>query len=195
MIAIGFDLGKNCGYAIVRVSRNGIHVVETGVIHGKHDMHWYESVCALLKRIKDEYGDEEIYVAYEEILFSKSRSAAVAYGTYRGMLTVACSVNGIQRGSIFSCLPQETKKLVTSNSFATKEEVCEAVCRIFNYDPKPNKKMTQADYNATDALAVAAACLCATVDYGRAWIMNRRKNNGKNEKAEVRSDVLPGQVD
>jgi len=154
-VYIGIDLGKNCGYAVLETRGPGKPLVlKNGVLKTSGNYDWFVKVNAILDEVKKQCKSQKVYVAYEEVTFSKGMASARAYGGYRAMLEVLVKQHGFE-WPLIPLSTFEVKKRFGGASFATKEEVMEGVF-VYLCLPRPSKKP---DLNSTDALAIAAAAI------------------------------------
>jgi crossover junction endodeoxyribonuclease RuvC len=149
MIILGIDPGTiNCGYAIIKKTKQKITLLEAGLIKIKEKELQYqivELVEGLDTVLKDKVIDE---VAIEDIFYAYNPKTFIKLAQFRGALSLKILQDF---GNFSEYTPLQVKKAVTGNGKAKKEQVAFMVKRIL----KIKKEIKPLDI--TDAIAVALA--------------------------------------
>ncbi len=147
MLILGIDPGTiNCGYAILRLEKNKISLVEAGLIKIKtRELQFQiaELVEGLDSVLKDRQIDE---VAIEDMFYAHNPKTVIKLAQFRGALALKI----IQEiGNFYEYTPLQVKKALTGKAKAAKEQVAYMVKMLLGLkeEIKP--------LDITDAIAVA----------------------------------------
>ena len=149
-IILGLDPGTTTmGYGIIRIHKNKMEMVSTGVIH----LHKLENHELKLKKIfekvsflVDEYLPDE--VAIEAPFFGKNVQSMLKLGRAQGVAMAAVLTKDLP---IQEYAPRKIKQAITGNGNASKEQVAKMLQSLLKLKELPKK------LDATDGLA-AAVC-------------------------------------
>lgn len=147
MTILGIDPGtKNCGYAIITKDKNGIKLIEAGLIKIKEKILQYQ-IVELVEGLDIIFKNYEINeVVIEDIFFAYNPKTVLKLAQFRGAL----SLKILQIvGNFHEFTPLQVKKAVTGNGKAKKEQVAFMVKRILGI----KKEIKPLDI--TDAIAIA----------------------------------------
>ncbi len=149
MNILGIDPGsRNLGYAIVKMDRNSLSLVEAGLIKIRPDDLQYQ-ISQLIEGLdlvlKNHTIDE---VAIEDIFYAYNPKTVLKLAQFRGAL----SLRILQiHGNFSEYTPLQVKKALTGKAKAKKEQVAFMVKKILGI----KKEIKPLDI--TDAMAVAIA--------------------------------------
>ncbi len=147
--ALGLDPGLvETGYAILEAARQGVTVVETGVLRARADAplevrleQLYTEVGGLLDRLHPELVViEEIYAE------SKFPRTAILMGHARGVICLAARQRNM---TILPLTPAEVKRATTANGRASKGQVQRATQALLGLQKLPRPS------HVADALGLA----------------------------------------
>ncbi len=149
-IILGLDPGTTTmGYGIIRIRKNKMEMISTGVIH----LHKLENHELKLKKIfekvsflVDEYLPDE--VAIEAPFFGKNVQSMLKLGRAQGVAMAAVLTRDLP---IQEYAPRKIKQAITGNGNASKEQVAKMLQSLLKLQELPKK------LDATDGLA-AAVC-------------------------------------
>ena len=149
-IILGLDPGTTTmGYGIIRIRKNKMEMISTGVIH----LHKLENHELKLKKIfekvsflVDEYLPDE--VAIEAPFFGKNVQSMLKLGRAQGVAMAAVLTKDLP---IQEYAPRKIKQAITGNGNASKEQVAKMLQSLLKLKELPKK------LDATDGLA-AAVC-------------------------------------
>ncbi len=147
MTILGIDPGSiNCGYAILKKTKNKTLLLEAGLIKIRTKV-LQEQIVELVEGfdtvIKGRKIDE---VAIEDIFYAYNPKTVIKLAQFRGAL----SLKVLQEiGNFSEYTPLQVKKAVTGNGKAKKEQVAFMVKRILGI------KQEIKPLDITDAIAVA----------------------------------------
>lgn len=149
-IILGIDPGTTTmGYGIIRIRKNKMEMISTGVIH----LHKLENHELKLKKIfekvsflVDEYLPDE--VAIEAPFFGKNVQSMLKLGRAQGVAMAAVLTRDLP---IQEYAPRKIKQAITGNGNASKEQVAKMLQSLLKLKELPKK------LDATDGLA-AAVC-------------------------------------
>jgi crossover junction endodeoxyribonuclease RuvC len=149
-IILGLDPGTTTmGYGIIRIRKNNMEMISTGVIH----LHKLENHELKLKKIfekvsflVDEYLPDE--VAIEAPFFGKNVQSMLKLGRAQGVAMAAVLTRDLP---IQEYAPRKIKQAITGNGNASKEQVAKMLQSLLKLKELPKK------LDATDGLA-AAVC-------------------------------------
>jgi len=149
-IILGLDPGTTTmGYGIIRIRKNKMEMISTGVIH----LHKLENHELKLKKIfekvsflVDEYLPDE--VAIEAPFFGKNVQSMLKLGRAQGVAMAAVLTRDLP---IQEYAPRKIKQAITGNGNASKEQVAKMLQSLLKLKELPKK------LDATDGLA-AAVC-------------------------------------
>ena len=147
MMILGVDPGTiNCGYAVISKKKNGLRLVEAGVIKIKEKNLQYQ-IMELVEGIDTILRENSIdEVAIEDIFYAYNPKTVLKLAQFRGAL----SLKILQEiGNFSEYTPLQVKKSVTGNGKATKEQVAFMVKRILGI------KREIKPLDITDAIAIA----------------------------------------
>lgn len=145
---MGIDPGYGLiGFGIIDKQRDGIKVIDYGVIDTPHNETVpvrlaiiYDAITELIKK----YKPEEISI--EELYFVKNITTGINVAEARGVIVLSC----VQHcGRLFEYGPNQVKQAVTGKGNAKKQEVEAMVQAILGI-----KQKIKPD-DASDALAIA----------------------------------------
>ncbi len=147
MIILGIDPGtRNMGYALIKLEKGNISLVEAGLIKIKADelQHQIPQMVEAFEGIFNNYTINE--VAIEDIFYAHNPKTTIKLAQFRGaiMLTVLQ-----QFGQFNEYTALQVKQALTGNGKATKKQVAFIVKRLLNI----KKEIKPLDI--TDAMAVA----------------------------------------
>ena len=149
-IILGLDPGTTTmGYGIIRIRKNKMEMISTGVIH----LHKLENHELKLKKIfekvsflVEEYLPDE--VAVEAPFFGKNVQSMLKLGRAQGVAMAAVLTKDLP---IQEYAPRKIKQAITGNGNANKEQVAKMLQSLLKLKELPKK------LDATDGLA-AAVC-------------------------------------
>ena len=149
-IILGLDPGTTTmGYGIIRIRKNKMEMISTGVIH----LHKLENHELKLKKIfekvsflVEEYLPDE--VAVEAPFFGKNVQSMLKLGRAQGVAMAAVLTRDLP---IQEYAPRKIKQAITGNGNASKEQVAKMLQSLLKLKELPKK------LDATDGLA-AAVC-------------------------------------
>lgn len=149
-IILGLDPGTTTmGYGIIRIRKNKMEMISTGVIH----LHKLENHELKLKKIfekvsflVEEYLPDE--VAVEAPFFGKNVQSMLKLGRAQGVAMAAVLTRDLP---IQEYAPRKIKQAITGNGNASKEQVAKMLQSLLKIKELPKK------LDATDGLA-AAVC-------------------------------------
>lgn len=149
-IILGLDPGTTTmGYGIIRIRKNKMEMISTGVIH----LHKLENHELKLKKIFEkvsflvaEYLPDE--VAVEAPFFGKNVQSMLKLGRAQGVAMAAVLTRDLP---IQEYAPRKIKQAITGNGNASKEQVAKMLQSLLKLKELPKK------LDATDGLA-AAVC-------------------------------------
>ena len=149
-IILGLDPGTTTmGYGIIRIRKNKMEMISTGVIH----LHKLENHELKLKKIfekvsflVEEYLPDE--VAVEAPFFGKNVQSMLKLGRAQGVAMAAVLTKDLP---IQEYAPRKIKQAITGNGNASKEQVAKMLQSLLKLKELPKK------LDATDGLA-AAVC-------------------------------------
>ncbi|MEX2175687.1 MAG: crossover junction endodeoxyribonuclease RuvC [Pirellulaceae bacterium] len=146
---VGIDPGLNItGYAVVDRSRNGLSLVEAGMIRGRSR----GDLCARLREIHEGVCDviatfQPATVSIEELYSHYERPrTAILMGHARGVICLAAALADVP---VASYSATQIKRLLTGNGRAPKSQVQHAICREFGLAAPPEPP------DVADAMAIA----------------------------------------
>lgn len=147
MNILGIDPGsKNLGYAIIKIDKSSLKLVEAGLIKIKQDTLQYQLsqlIEGLDLVLKNHTIDE---VAIEDIFYAYNPKTVLKLAQFRGAL----SLRILQiHGNFSEYTPLQVKKALTGKAKAKKEQVAFMVKKILGI----KKEIKPLDI--TDAMAVA----------------------------------------
>ena len=147
MNILGIDPGsRNLGYAIIKMDKNSLKLVEAGLIKIKQDTLQYQisQLIEGLDLVLKNYKIDE--VAIEDIFFAYNPKTVLKLAQFRGAL----SLRILQiHGNFSEYTPLQVKKALTGKAKAKKEQVAFMVKKILGI----KKEIKPLDI--TDAMAVA----------------------------------------
>ncbi len=148
MLVLGIDPGTAItGYGLVKDTRDGLQVVDYGVILTPKDLPLHQRLfqlhTELTKIILLHHPDAG---AVEKLFFQRNVTNAISVGQGRGVALLTLAEAGLPVGEY---TPLEIKQAVAGYGGADKHQVQYMVCALLGLDkiPKPD--------DAADALAVA----------------------------------------
>lgn len=151
MRILGIDPGlATTGWAIVDFTKEGIEVVEFGVISttkGREVPDRLSEIFDDINAILEKFEPERAGI--ETLLFTNNISTAMSVAEARGVVSLAIERAGVPMNHYS---PTQIKSSIAGNGRADKKQVQENVMRICNLEefPKPD--------DAADAIAVAITC-------------------------------------
>lgn len=146
---IGIDPGSvRCGYGVLEYSRQGIVVVEYGVIEARRAAEAlperlrriFERLQAVLERTQPEEA------ALETIFYARNAQSLAKLAHARGVALLALA---LRRIPVVEYSPRQIKQAVTGKGSATKEQVQYMVRALLSIGEEFRS------YDVSDALAVA----------------------------------------
>ena len=145
---LGVDPGTNVmGYAILEIVDKNPRLITMGVFNLKkfpdHQTKLKE-IFLQLQEIIETYMPKEM--AIEAPFYGKNVQSMLKLGRAQGVSMAAAMTMGV---SIHEYAPKKIKKSITGNGNASKEQVAAMLANMLNI------KITQKDFDATDALAAA----------------------------------------
>lgn len=148
MLVVGIDPGvATTGYGIVRDTKNGILLVDYGVVTTPPKMVLAQRLLLLhqeLEKIIQLHRPES--AAVEKLFFQKNVTTAIAVGQARGVALLTMAENQIE---VSEYTPLEVKQAVAGYGSADKKQVQYMVKAILNMEVVPTPD------DAADALAIA----------------------------------------
>ena len=149
MRIMGVDPGlQRTGYGVVDTGPDGIKMVDAGVITTSADDGISLRLCDIYSNICDIIKENSPSVLVLEKLYShyKHPTTAILMGHSRGVICLACGVNGVE---LISYAATRIKKAVTGNGQAGKHQVRGMVMAILKLTATPDP------LDISDALAMA----------------------------------------
>ncbi|MBD3798548.1 crossover junction endodeoxyribonuclease RuvC [Sulfuricurvum sp.] len=147
MNILGIDPGtRKCGYAIVKIEGQKIHLVEAGLIKIKAEELQCQipQVAEAIEQLFHVHTIDE--VAMEDIFYAHNPKTVLKLAQFRGAITLKL----LQEYGMFAeYTPLQVKKALTGKAKAAKEQVAFMVKQILGI----NKEIKPLDI--TDAMAVA----------------------------------------
>ncbi len=148
MLVVGIDPGvATTGYGVVRDTRNGILLVDYGVVTTPPNLVLAQRLLLLhqeLEKIIQLHRPES--AAVEKLFFQKNVTTAIAVGQARGVAMLTMAENQIE---VSEYTPLEVKQAVAGYGSADKKQVQYMVKAILNMEVIPTPD------DAADALAIA----------------------------------------
>lgn len=148
MLVVGIDPGVAItGYGVVRDTRNGILLVDYGVVTTPPNLVLEQRLLLLhqeLEKIIQLHRPES--AAVEKLFFQKNVTTAIAVGQARGVALLTMAENQIE---VSEYTPLEVKQAVAGYGSADKKQVQYMVKAILNMEVIPTPD------DAADALAIA----------------------------------------
>ena len=149
-IILGIDPGTSVlGYGIVRVKKDGLEMINYGVIHLNKLNNHADKLKRILDRLNgiiEEFNPDEM--AIEAPFFGKNVQSMLKLGRAQGVAMAA----GLSREvAITEYSPKKIKMAITGNGNASKEQVAKMLQKLFKIETLPK------NLDATDGLA-AAVC-------------------------------------
>ncbi|WP_322793777.1 crossover junction endodeoxyribonuclease RuvC [Bellilinea sp.] len=148
MLVVGIDPGvATTGYGVVRDTRNGILLVDYGVVTTPPNLVLAQRLLLLhqeLEKIIQLHRPES--AAVEKLFFQKNVTTAIAVGQARGVALLTMAENQIE---VSEYTPLEVKQAVAGYGSADKKQVQYMVKAILNMEVIPTPD------DAADALAIA----------------------------------------
>lgn len=148
MLVVGIDPGvATTGYGVVRDTRNGILLVDYGVVTTPPKLVLAQRLLLLhqeLEKIIQLHRPES--AAVEKLFFQKNVTTAIAVGQARGVALLTMAENQIE---VSEYTPLEVKQAVAGYGSADKKQVQYMVKAILNMEVIPTPD------DAADALAIA----------------------------------------
>ncbi|MEW6503010.1 MAG: crossover junction endodeoxyribonuclease RuvC [Chloroflexota bacterium] len=148
MLVVGIDPGvATTGFGVVRDTRNGILLVDYGIITTPADMPLASRLLMLhneLEKIIQLHRPESS--AVEKLFFQKNVTTAIAVGQARGVALLTLAENQIE---VSEYTPLEVKQAVAGFGSADKKQVQYMVKALLNMEKIPSPD------DAADALAIA----------------------------------------
>ncbi len=148
MLVVGIDPGvATTGFGVVRDTRNGILLVDYGIITTPADMPLASRLLVLhnqLEKIIQLHRPESS--AVEKLFFQKNVTTAIAVGQARGVALLTLAENQIE---VSEYTPLEVKQAVAGFGSADKKQVQYMVKALLNMEKIPSPD------DAADALAIA----------------------------------------
>ncbi len=148
MLVVGIDPGvATTGFGVVRDTRDGILLVDYGIITTPADMPLASRLLVLhnqLEKIIQLHRPESS--AVEKLFFQKNVTTAIAVGQARGVALLTLAENQIE---VSEYTPLEVKQAVAGFGSADKKQVQYMVKALLNMEKIPSPD------DAADALAIA----------------------------------------
>jgi len=148
VLVVGIDPGvATTGYGVVRDTRNGILLVDYGVVTTPPNLVLAQRLLLLhqeLEKIIQLHRPES--AAVEKLFFQKNVTTAIAVGQARGVALLTMAENQIE---VSEYTPLEVKQAVAGYGSADKKQVQYMVKAILNMEVIPTPD------DAADALAIA----------------------------------------
>jgi crossover junction endodeoxyribonuclease RuvC len=148
VLVVGIDPGvATTGYGVVRDTRNGILLVDYGVVTTPPKLVLAQRLLLLhqeLEKIIQLHRPES--AAVEKLFFQKNVTTAIAVGQARGVALLTMAENQIE---VSEYTPLEVKQAVAGYGSADKKQVQYMVKAILNMEVIPTPD------DAADALAIA----------------------------------------
>lgn len=148
MLVVGIDPGvATTGYGVVRDTRDGIVLVDFGIITTPPRMPLAQRLLVLhreLEKIVQLHRPESS--AVEKLFFQKNVTTAIAVGQARGVALLTMAENSIE---VSEYTPLEVKQAVAGYGSADKKQVQYMVRALLNMEEIPSPD------DAADALAIA----------------------------------------
>lgn len=145
---MGIDPGTNIlGYGIISVGQKGPVFVTMGTLDMRKEKDVFKKLDTIFVgtgRIMDMYHPD--YVAIESPFYGKNPQVMLKLGRAQGAAITAALHRGIP---VHEYAPRKAKIAITGTGAASKEQVCNMICRILGMDQEPEY------LDATDALALA----------------------------------------
>ena len=147
-IILGIDPGTSVlGYGIVRVKKDGLEMINYGVIHLNKLNNHADKLKRILDRLNgiiEEFNPDEM--AIEAPFFGKNVQSMLKLGRAQGVAIASCLNYNIPYEEYS---PRRIKQAITGNGNASKEQVAAMLQSIFSIKEMPKY------LDATDGLGVA----------------------------------------
>ncbi len=154
MKILGIDPGLDVtGYGLIENKDKKVSVLEAGIIKTLSKDALADRIKTIYSQLSDIIISNSPDVCVIEKLYShyKHPMTAILMGHARGVVLFCCSQNGVR---IVEYPAKTSKKAITGNGNATKQQVQRVVGKILNL------RLTEEPFDLTDALA-----LCLTYIY------------------------------
>jgi len=147
LLILGIDPGTiQCGYALIKKEKNGLSLVEAGLIKMKAEDLQYQ-IPQMVEAFDQIFGAHEIdAVAVESLFFAHNPKTVIKLAQFRGAIMLKILQ---EFGNFAEYTPLQIKKALTGKAKASKEQVNFMVKRLLRI------KKEIKPYDISDAMAVA----------------------------------------
>ena len=147
-VIMGIDPGTNIlGYGVIAVRRNGPCYIAMGTIDMRKEKDPFKKLDMIFTgtgKIMDRFCPD--FVAIESPFYGKNPQVILKLGRAQGAAITAALHRGIP---VEEYAPRKAKVAITGIGSASKEQVCNMICKILDVDLSPEH------LDATDAVAIA----------------------------------------
>ncbi len=153
-IIMGIDPGsRNTGFGIIGVEGKTPHYISSGTIRLPTKSPLSDRLKVLFESLSEIIATHRpSEVAVEAVFMAKSADSALKLGHARGVVIVACVINGL---AVYEYAARQIKKSVVGTGAASKTQVQHMVSLLLDLSSKPKE-------DAADGLAAA---LCHTYSH------------------------------
>ena len=147
-VILGIDPGTNIlGYGVIAVGEKGPRYLTMGTIDMRKEKDAFRKLDMIFTgtgQIMDRYHPD--FVAVESPFYGKNPQVILKLGRAQGAAITAALHRGIP---VEEYAPRKAKAAITGVGSASKEQVCNMLCKILRLELSPEH------LDATDALAIA----------------------------------------
>lgn len=165
---ISFDHGTASGYAVFQREEKGLKLIQKGFIQFNKDTTYdimYDTFLPVFK-----WHDKDVECVFLEkinIMGAKfNADAIVRLCEIRAIIKLLCHEYGIR---VEEVNPMTLKKFVTCNGRATKEELADTICDMFDLkqeDVVPKLGTKKPCFEITDSIGIGYTGICKTFNNG-----------------------------
>lgn len=145
---MGIDPGTNIlGYGVIAIGNKGPEYRIMGTLDLRKEKDPFiklDMIFTGIGRIMDQYRPD--YVSVESPFYGKNPQVMLKLGRAQGAAITAALHRGIP---VHEYAPRKAKVAITGTGSASKEQVCNMICRLLNIDFTPEH------LDASDAVAIA----------------------------------------
>ena len=145
---MGIDPGTNIlGYGVIAIGQKGPEFVTMGTLDMRKEKDPFKKLDRIFSgtgEVMDQYSPDS--VAIESPFYGKNPQVILKLGRAQGAAITAALHRGIP---VQEYAPRKAKVAITGVGSASKEQVCNMICKILKIELKPEY------LDATDALAIA----------------------------------------
>lgn len=147
-VIMGIDPGTNIlGYGVIAVGPKGPEYVTMGTLDMRKEKDPFKKLDIIFTgtgKIMDIYSPD--FISIESPFYGKNPQVILKLGRAQGAAITAALHRGIP---VHEYAPRKAKMAITGSGSASKEQVCNMICRILGIEIRPEH------LDATDALAIS----------------------------------------